>query len=404
MWCIRAYKSMKTNKLKAVKLVNENTMQCQFVTCKDLKKVLSIQPDAVFNIEVDNSGNPKIKDMNPSQKIKYYEKTFVYDKDMQVNHYCIILGFTGNGTLKFVADGKGKDAVMYGSDATLGEISGLLGINGLDNLKLYNAIIKNECDEYSAYIFDGNDYRKLGKLRVNSINNIFGHDWDVKIKGIAQQGLSVEYLKNKKRIKSYHVPVGVSHIEKFGGGVKTLALPPSLTSLGRGCFGNIKDLENITLEKCSITEIPMGCFLNSSLEHIKFSGRETEIGEYAFQNCNKLQGAIVTSARVIHRKAFCNSSIELLSLLEADTIEHSAFAQCKKLYKVKMNKVERIEDKAFEDCKNLLEISLPNTIKYIGKDAFKGCNIMSLIRIPKGTTVHPQAFEASVKRIFVERD
>lgn len=45
-----------------------------------------------------------------------------------------------------------------------------------------------------------------------------------------------------------------------------------------------------------------------------------------------------------------------------------------------------LEDYAFRDCEDLASISLPESIKSIGKDAFEGCNSLKSIDIPSSVT------------------
>jgi len=69
--------------------------------------------------------------------------------------------------------------------------------------------------------------------------------------------------------------------------------------------------------------------------------------------------------------AFCGSEIESITL--PASVKHVcayAFSCCSELKRIEMPKVETIGDKAFEFCKKLQEISLPDSLLSIGKDAF----------------------------------
>ena len=71
------------------------------------------------------------------------------------------------------------------------------------------------------------------------------------------------------------------------------------------------------------------------------------------------------------------------------TIPHSvkkigkgAFYNCKSLKKVVISSVTEIDENSFRDCSSLEEISIPSSVEIIKESAFKGCSSLKKISIP----------------------
>lgn len=77
--------------------------------------------------------------------------------------------------------------------------------------------------------------------------------------------------------------------------------------------------------------------------------------------------------------AFGGTQIESITL--PPSVKHVyayAFFCCSELKRIEMPEVETIGDKAFEFCKKLQELSLPNSLLSIGKDAFHYCGVTTI--------------------------
>ena len=93
----------------------------------------------------------------------------------------------------------------------------------------------------------------------------------------------------------------------------------------------------------------------------------TEIGDYAFYECNALTS---------------------INIPESVTkIGKSAFSWCKALTSVTIpNSVTEIGDSAFSECYALKSINIPNSVTEIGAEAFSGCEALTSINIPESVT------------------
>ena len=110
----------------------------------------------------------------------------------------------------------------------------------------------------------------------------------------------------------------------------------------------------------------------------------TEVGGYAFANCNNLTTATFTKVTKIVKNAFsyCRS-LESISLPEVKEIEASSFNHCSSLESISMPKIEVLgSDKElygiFNSSYKMTTINIPSTIQSIGKMAFKNTNITTI--------------------------
>lgn len=112
------------------------------------------------------------------------------------------------------------------------------------------------------------------------------------------------------------------------------------------------------------------------ITHVVIENGVTNIGQYAFYGCSKLQSvSIPGSVKQIDKQAFDYSGLKSLVLPEGLTkIYDGAFNQCTSLYSVVLpNSLTYIGDWAFQSCK-MTGIVFSKNLKYIGYSAFNyGC-------------------------------
>ena len=77
MYVVRIYKDYDTNKLLGAKVVDENTLEFRDIEWDILTKAVKNNPNSIFNVEIDKYGKAKLKNMNPKQKIRYYNQHYV---------------------------------------------------------------------------------------------------------------------------------------------------------------------------------------------------------------------------------------------------------------------------------------------------------------------------------------
>lgn len=386
MYIVRVYKDYNTNKKVGAKVVDEGTLEFRDISWDELTYAIKSHPGVIVNAELDNYGRAKLKNMNPKQKIKYYRQQ--YADNLVINQYCIIIG-SNLGKLSFIADD--NEGIKHGKWVSIGDIASLLNVADISKLKLYNAYIEIGNNDYDIFLYRGNNYRKLPKLGITDVQSVMEPGWGYKVDSIGQDGIRLKMLERIDETGEATVSNGISHIEKFLGGVNHLILPISVKSLGNSCCEDLDDLYKITLSK-GITYIPDRCFENSSLRECKFSGYEEGIGESAFES-SMLQGYVVTSAIKIDKCAFSQTNISSLVTTRAQEIGVCAFEYCSKLARLKFDdQLVIIKGGAFRGCSKLTEVYLPKHVKYIGKHAFKDCSRLKIARVPIGCDIKEDAF------------
>ena len=126
-------------------------------------------------------------------------------------------------------------------------------------------------------------------------------------------------------------------------------------------------IQDTYLDDKPVTRIAASAFYNSKIQKVTVGKNVKEIGQSAFQNCQKL---------------------ETVSLPEGlQTIGMSAFNSCRALKSINIpSTIKKIEDFTFSYCPFLEEINLPNGLETIGAEAFIGCSSVETLTIPDSVT------------------
>lgn len=140
-------------------------------------------------------------------------------------------------------------------------------------------------------------------------------------------------------------------------------------------------LETLTIE--NIDTIPDG--FCKSLRNLKTvtikSNKLTYIGEEAFSGCISLETLSLKSiATHVGENAFRNTLIDYFDCSRLTAIEPGTFYGCERLSDVNLrnNKVlEKIETKAFVNCYSLKSVDYPETVTFIGSNAFEKSGLES---------------------------
>ena len=144
-----------------------------------------------------------------------------------------------------------------------------------------------------------------------------------------------------------------------------------------------------------------------------FDGDVTQIGDHAFEDCDRLTGMIIPAtvtsigdyafagctslgatntpaspATMAPAKAPARSDETSLVIPDGVTsIGAYAFKDCESLTSIIIpDSVTSIGDGAFEGCTNLTDINIPDTVKDLGQNVFNGCTSITSVTIPYGVT------------------
>ena len=174
----------------------------------------------------------------------------------------------------------------------------------------------------------------------------------------------------EKDIQSVTIPIEVNGIK--------------VTKIGDFAFQNCTKLESVIFPM--ITEENVDLFFLYSLEigcHAFdncISLKSIEIPDYiclidrsAFRNCTALVSAIVPKCYIAPFAFYhCES---LKSITPISLISEGLFSHCKSLENIPTNsKTTEIEEDAFEHCYSLTDIVIHKNIKSIGPEAFSNCH------------------------------
>ncbi len=138
------------------------------------------------------------------------------------------------------------------------------------------------------------------------------------------------------------------------------------SSTSSSSFSGCSGLSTVNIGE-NVTIIPTYlCYGLTGLKQVTFPNSVIEIGNSAFRSCTGLTGELIipNSVTQIGSYAFYKSSG-----LTSVTIGNS---------------VETIGDEAFSGCTGLTEVTIPNSVTYLG--SFSGCTKLTSITIPESVT------------------
>lgn len=181
--------------------------------------------------------------------------------------------------------------------------------------------------------------------------------------------------------------------------LKTIVLPSTIKRIGKGFCP-------VYVEKCDLPDgieiIGSDAFYSTKLKSVTVPASVRQMGYRAFADNSSLI-SVVYNASGEWEQEYTHTKIagvfESCTGLEKVTIgkdvkflPESMFAGCSAIVKLNFEQkssLKRINDYAFSGCTALKSISLPNTLSYIGNNAFNGCKLKSIYNympVPYGFT------------------
>jgi hypothetical protein len=293
---------------------------------------------------------------------------------------------------------------------TLPESITYIGNRAFGSTNIEDIIFKGTSNIQSIgdYAFFSTYYKDTTKMH-------FSNDGEIILDNINSIGkYAFEYCKYLKNIT-----IG-GNIEKIdeecfcSSGLQNVNITNNnLKSIERSAFYNCTELESINLPD-SIISISRYAFRNcTELRYINLSNNIIHIDEYAFNNCRNLSSINIPSNNnftSIDNSVFAGcsglTSVNIPSNVTA--IGDSAFASCTNLSTINIsNNIAIIDSNAFSNCTNLENIIIQDTINnnydnkgYIGRYAFRNCNLLKSITIPKSIYgIKSNAFSSSIEEI-----
>ncbi len=244
--------------------------------------------------------------------------------------------------------------------------------------------LENDCNlpadtdiDYNRYYFD------LSKNELTSA---------VKIKK-----LDLTQAVNLRKIEDYAFSESPLISVLFNDGLETI---------GEDAFSSCQ-LENIDLPK-SLTTIGAYAFDENPLKNVTILGNITSLGDSAFGSIENLTIGMsvipengfgdITNLHVLNTVTSIDEDsfgdIENLTI-EMKNIPRRAFYYNSGLKKVTLEGVESIGESAFEYCQQMEKLVIPNSVIYVGHNAFSDTGLGEIEILSKNLTMESYAFGSS---------
>ena len=170
-----------------------------------------------------------------------------------------------------------------------------------------------------------------------------------------------------------------------GTDIRSIVFPESVTYIGRAVCNACYDLESVVLPS-HISRIRAESFYYcQSLTSVQITAALDRVDEFAFAQCTMLNGiALPDTLRIVGKSAFSGCTSLEIEKLPADLvmIEDNAFKGTR-IRQVELDeKVTSVGYGTFQDCTELETVVLNDGLLTIGKYAFAGCAKLSQLTIP----------------------
>lgn len=153
------------------------------------------------------------------------------------------------------------------------------------------------------------------------------------------------------------------------------------SELERKYFDGFKHEQHIIEFSVLITKIGANAFKNSkNLIEVIFSDNVTKIGNSAFENCENLKSVNLNKVSSIGESSFKNCNLlKCVDFGNINTVSKNCFENCSNLTDINITNVTTFDKYCFKNCESLTSLVLSNSLKYLDKEAFSGCNDLMLI-------------------------
>ncbi len=194
-----------------------------------------------------------------------------------------------------------------------------------------------------------------------------------KFKGEMPEGMTVTLRDGTKGIAGRAFGWSYNNDE-----MKSVVIPSTVTYIGDGAFEGCRGLTSITIPK-SVMKIGEGLFEGCD----NLAAINVEIGNPKYDSRNNCDAIIETRTNTL--VAGCKNTVIPNSVIY---IGKEAFQDCDGLKSITIpNSVVRIGRDAFQSCDGLTSITIPNSVLVIEDFAFSLCENLASLTIPKSVSI-----------------
>ena len=131
-----------------------------------------------------------------------------------------------------------------------------------------------------------------------------------------------------------------------------------------------------------MTEVSAGAFAGcTKLRTVHLSKNLVRIGDQAFQNCSAIEGALELPPKLtaLGANAFdgCQNLTSIKINDKLERLTKYSFRNCSKVKTIYLANVSRIDDQAFDNCASLEKIIFNESLKTFGTNCFRGCSLLT---------------------------
>ena len=173
------------------------------------------------------------------------------------------------------------------------------------------------------------------------------------------------------------ITLGDGILIKYNGSEADPELPGNIRQISGSAFYGNNNLNSVTINE-GVTYIGMRAFANcSALTSVKLPDSLLLLGKEAFAKCSSLANVSVPeSVKLMGESVFYKCTSLSFANINADIdLPYGTFEGCTALRGVSFAyNPEVLGDNAFKNCSSLENLSLADTVAYIGNNTFSGAN------------------------------